>query len=107
MRAGELRHRISLQSPSKTRSATGAEVITYATVATVWAKIETVRSDEIMDQQRAGATATHKMTIRHRTDIKPTWQVVWGGRTLRVDAPVIADNVNRSLTLVCTEVVNG
>ncbi len=102
MRAGELRHRIDLQSPSKTRNSVGEEVITYATVAAVWARVETLNGREYLDQQRAGASLTHKIKIRNRSDVGPTWRVVWGTRIFEISA-VLSDNINHEMTLMCSE----
>ncbi len=106
MRAGELRHQITLQSPSKTQNTFGEEVITYSTAATAWAHIETLSESEYLDQQRAGASLTHKVTIRNRSDVEPTWRVVWDARTFEISA-VLSDNLGREMTLMCSEVVSG
>lgn len=104
MRAGELRHRITLKSKDAVQNSHGEEVITWLTVATVWGKIETLSGAEFDDQQRAGAAVTQKITIRHRSDIVPTMQLTIDGRTLEISA-VLPDNVNKQLTLMCSEAV--
>lgn len=104
MRAGELRHRITLKSKDAVQNSFGAEVITWNTVATVWAKIETLSGAEYVAQAQQGATLSQKITIRHRDDVVPTMQVWLGTRTLEITA-VIADNVNKQISLMCSEVV--
>lgn len=104
MKAGELRHRIELQAPTATRDDFGAEIITYATTATVWAKVETTAGDETIDMNRAGASLTHTITLRDRSDVLPTWRVLWGSRVFEIGS-VVRDNVGREMVLTCSEAV--
>ncbi len=104
MRAGELRHRIVIQQNTPTRDAFNAEVESWASWATVWAKIETVSGSEYIEQQAAGATVTHQVTVRHRAGIVPTMRVVFESRTFEITA-VLEDNLNRATRLMCSEVV--
>jgi SPP1 family predicted phage head-tail adaptor len=105
MRAGELRHRITIQQQTISRDSYGAEVPEWSTLATVWAKIVTTSgAEQIEAAQVATATLTHEVTIRWRSDVQPTMQVLWGSRTLTIRA-VVDDNVKRMLILSCDEVV--
>lgn len=104
MRAGELRHRVTIQQATTSRDEFGAEVQTWADVATVWAKVETTAGDETIDAARASASLTHTITIRNRTGLLPTQRVLWGERVLEIGS-VVADNVGREMTLVCSEIV--
>lgn len=106
MRAGELRHRVTIQQATTTRDGFGAEVEAWSTLATVWAKIETVSGAEtIGPEQVATATLTHQVTVRSRDDLKPTMQVIWNARTFTIRA-VVADNANKQIMLLCDEVVS-
>jgi SPP1 family predicted phage head-tail adaptor len=105
MRAGELRQRITIQQQDILRGTFGEEIPTWMTLATVWAKVVTTGGTESIDApQVATATLTHEITIRHRTDVTPLMQVLWGTRTLTIRA-VVDDNLKRSLILSCDEVV--
>ena len=46
MRAGRLRHRVTIQSQAQTAGADGAVVVTWATAAVVWARITPIDSRE-------------------------------------------------------------
>jgi SPP1 family predicted phage head-tail adaptor len=76
---GDMRTQITLQSPTISQDAGGAQVNTYANVSpnpTVWARwvnahgVEAVTSEALKTVQRA------TVTIRHRTDINTTWRVL-------------------------------
>lgn len=105
MRAGDLKQRITIQRPSVARDGFGAEVPTWATLASVWAKVVTTSGAETIDAaQVAAATLTHEITIRWRSDVQPTMQVLWGARTLTIRA-VVDDNLRQTLILSCDEVL--
>jgi len=76
---GDMRTQITLQSPTITQDAGGAQVTSWANVSpnpTVYARwinahgLEAVTSEALKTVQRA------TVTIRHRTDINTTWQVL-------------------------------
>lgn len=79
IQAGELNTRLTFQQPNITKDAGGAQKETYANVATdptVWSRWiydhgqEAVSSDADKSVQRA------TVTVRYRSDILSTWQVV-------------------------------
>lgn len=105
MPAGQLRHRITIQHATKTRDTLNAEVKAWSTLATVWAKVDTPSGGETSSNERKQATLTHVITIRHRTDVYPTMRVSWGGRILEI-LSVVPDNVNKQVTLNCSEVIS-
>lgn len=76
---GEMRDRITFQSPTLSSDAGGAQTKTYANVGTnptVWARWindhgqEAVQSEALKSAQRA------TVTVRHREDILTTWRVL-------------------------------
>ena len=83
----DLRTRITFQSPTISKDASGAQSVVYANVATnptVWAKWvndhgqEQVSSDADKSIQRA------TVTVRHRTDILETWQVLMNSEPWKI-----------------------
>lgn len=104
MRAGRLRHRITLQQAAITRDSVGDDIRTYYDVADVWADVSTPGGSEYTSSDRAGAAITHQVILRTRSDVRPTWQVLWGDRVLIISA-VLQDNLRRQTTLLCSEVI--
>lgn len=64
MRAGLLRHRISIMRPTKTIDAYGQAIETWASVATVWARVKYVVVPE--DDQAEGMHTVEKVEIEVR-----------------------------------------
>lgn len=81
---GELRHRVSLQSPTDTIDAYGQEIRTWSTYATVWARVEQTPGSETQAGQSQLALSPHRITIRYRTDVMPTHRLVYGSITLEL-----------------------
>lgn len=104
MRAGKLRHVITIKEKTVTQNSFNEEVITWADVATVRAAIETPTGTEYMDVESLGASISHKVLIRHYPNLAPTMIVSWGARTFEIIA-VLDDNLQRETVLMCNEVI--
>ena len=109
MRAGELRHRLTLQAPVETRSANGDFVPSWQTVATVWAGIKSIRGQEFWAGAQVYAEASHEIRLRYRTDVRPHWRLAWDERTgtryLDILGVLDPDGKRSDLVLPCREVV--
>ena len=105
VRAGELRHRVTIQQKSISQDTYGAALETWSTLATVWANVEALSGREFFDSQQTVAQADHRITIRYRADIKPAMRVVEGTRTFEIQAVLDREGRKRTLELLCREVV--
>lgn len=108
MRAGNLRHRVTVQRPADTRGATGEAVQGFADVVTRWADVRPARGVEAL---AAGiervARNTYDVRLRYESalsGITAKWRIVTNeGRVLQiVSVPPRAANT-RELVLVCDE----
>ena len=76
---GEMRTQITLQSPTVTQDAGGAQVTTFANVSPnpiVWARWINAHGQEAVTSEALKTVQRATVTIRHRTDIKETWRVL-------------------------------
>ena len=80
MRAGKLRHRVTVQGMSTTQHAYGEEVVTWATVATVWAAVEPLRGRELNEMAQEQAERTTRIRMRYREVAPGTQRIVWTDR---------------------------
>lgn len=87
MKAGWLRHRVTIQQKSESASAHLEMTDTWVDVATVWARIVPKSSAESMESDRTIGRITHEITIRARSDIGANMRVVFGSRYLYIDGP--------------------
>jgi SPP1 family predicted phage head-tail adaptor len=105
MKAGKLRHRVSIQRSTPTDNEVGEGVLGWATIATVWAAIETLNGRELMRAQAAGANSTSKITIRYYSGLTVKDQILFGARTFEINSIQNTDERNIELVLFCTEAV--
>jgi len=106
MRAGRLRHRLTIQSPVNAQDEYGAKT-QYAWVdeATVWGSVEPLRGRELVEAGREAAEVTTRIVIRYRTDVGPECRVVWGTRVYDVLSAINVEERDRQLELICREVL--
>jgi SPP1 family predicted phage head-tail adaptor len=107
MRAGALRHRVSIQKLDGTRDSLGAENQTWINVMTsLPASIEQVDGRELVSADRIQAEATHRIVTRFFTNsVTPKMRIFWPERSRTFDILSIAnqDFRNRQFEFVCKE----
>ena len=104
MRAGTLRHRVTLQRRELEKDDYGGVSPrgVWVDVATVWASLEAVSGREFFASRQEQFEVTHKVTIRYRDGVTADMRVVHGGKTFGVVAP-LPDNRGTRLVLMCRE----
>ena len=76
MHAGELRHRIQLQSCAVSQDAFGAPTKAWSTYATVWASVEPLSGREALIAQQANPELSHLVTIRYNSTVNAATRVL-------------------------------
>lgn len=100
MRAGALRHLLTLQQATDTLNARGEGVPTWADEAELWGEIQPLTGREGLQAAQMFASATHFIRVRYRAGIVPKKRFVKGSRVFDID---YVRNVNeRNRELVCT-----
>lgn len=89
MNPAELNKRISLQSKTLTSDTMGGWTETWETVATVWAKKTTHRSDEAVQAMAMTGKATHNFRVRYRTDVDSSWRILQGSIIMAIVGPPV------------------
>ena len=105
MRAGMLRHRVTIQRQEIVFGKFGAPLHdkVWENVATVWASLEAMSGREFFASQQVQSEVTHKVTIRFRPGVAADMRIVYGGRVFGIVAP-LPDNRGTRLVLMCREV---
>lgn len=103
MRAGRLRHRIVLQSPTRTRDSTGGFTTTWTNEATVWAAIEPLSGREFFEIKQIQAETSVRVIIRHRDGITTDWRISHGGKFYDITGVINESERDRMITLFCSE----
>ena len=80
LRAGELRHLITLQNTIATVNDYGERTLTYSDYATVFASIEPLTGREFDLAQQTNSLVTHKIRMRYLAGVTTTDRIVFGTR---------------------------
>ena len=106
MKIGDLRHRVTIQEKAVTIDAYGGEVVTWSTVATVWAAVEPLSGREFLEGRRLENEINHRIRIRYREGLTPSMRVTWGDRAFDVEAVTDRASRRREIWLMCRELVD-
>ncbi len=105
MRAGRIRHRVTIQSESQTADGAGGYGLAWTDLATTWAAVEPLNGRERLQADQVQDETTHQITMRYRSDVVPIgkYRVLFGTRTFNVTSVINPDERNISLTLLVEE----
>jgi SPP1 family predicted phage head-tail adaptor len=78
---------VQLQSAGITRSATGQNVSTWTTYATVMGSVKDLRGDAYYASEQTANEIVAELYIWHRTDIQPKHRAVMNGITYEIATP--------------------
>lgn len=84
IKLSDLRHRLTIEQVSNTTDNQGGQASTWATLATVWGKLEPIKSFERLFAQRVEYQRSHTCTIRHRTDVTTSMRISFDSRIFQI-----------------------
>jgi len=103
MRIGDLDKRISLQYQTKVSDGMGGFTISYVDAATIWAAIWPVSANEIIAANATSMVVSHRIRIRYRSVLKPSWRVKFGNRYFAIVSIINPNERNAMIDLMCKE----
>ncbi len=109
MKAGQLRHRVTIERPISTRNAHGQPITVWEVFKPrVAMKVTELVGRELYNAQQIQPDITLSVECRWLRDILPTFRLLWhdvnGPRTLHIQTPPInADGRRFGMTLLCKE----
>ena len=96
IKAGELRHRVTVQSfVSGGRDDDGFDLPSeWIDYKKIWAKITPLSTKDLLSAQAADSEITARMKVRYRTglDVDTTMRVIWKGRVFPIDSQGLDDS---------------
>lgn len=105
MRAGELRHRVTIQEKQVTHDAEGLSQETWVDVLEARAAIDYLSGREYWSAQAVNAEVSVRVRMRYRQGIVPQMRVAYRGRIFLDILAVIPAERDRELQLMCRESV--
>jgi len=105
LRAGPLRNRVTIQTPTVTQDGQGASVTTWATLVKTYAAIWPLRGKEFFEAQQLGGEISHRVRLRYYPGLSIKDRILWGSRYLKINSIINLDERNAELEMMCTEEV--
>jgi len=105
MQAGELRHRVTIQSKVVTQNTYGEEELAWSDVATGWAAVEPLAGREYLEAKQVQADVTTRIRMRYRGSIRPEMRAVWGSHIYDILEVIQPDGRPIALHLMCREML--
>jgi len=104
MRAGQLRHSITVQLSVATADGMGGETNTWTDLFDTRAAIWPLSSKEQLDAMKLESVITNKIRIRYRAGITSKNRIKFGDRIFNIiGAPINTDERNIMLDMLVTE----
>jgi len=99
---GELRDRVNIKKPTDSQTSSGSIEKTWATLATVWAKVEEKSGQEAQEAERETAFTKTVFTVRYDSNtsqVKKTWEIEFNSNLYEVTTVLRIGNINRFLQI--------
>lgn len=103
MKAGKLRHRITIQNPVETTNDVGDVTTTWEDFATVWAEIIPLSGREYWESKQVNSEVTGKIRIRYLAGVTPKMRAKFGDRIFNIEAVINPEEKNIELVLLVSE----
>lgn len=107
MRAGKLRHRITIQSRHVARGTMGGESAKWVDVVQgIPASIEPLNGRELFTAQQVHSEVTVRIRMRYRPGIEAKMRAVYQGVVYSIQYAINPELLNSELQLMCSVGVN-
>jgi len=103
IRAGELRHRITIEQNSPTQNNFGEEVPSWSEFATRWAAVRATGGRETFADDQKFAEATHEFELRHISGVDPKMRIKWEERVFDIESVLDLDGRKRRTVIIAVE----
>ena len=94
IRPGEMRERVTVQAPTRTKNAVGESTLSWSDVTTVWASVNGVSAKEALQDGQQQVTLTHRVRFRYITGLTQQHRLLWRDRVLHIVS--LLEYANRS-----------
>lgn len=100
---GKLRHYVDLQSATASQNNYGEESKVWATDENIFAQIEPLRGQQLLEYQQINTELTHRIIIRYTANATSEKRIKWGTRIFDIVVPRNIEERNIFQELLCKE----
>ena len=103
MRAGSLRHLVSIEEYTEATDSLGGVSLTWTEFSKAYANIAPLNGKEKYVSAEKHATSTHQITIRYLSGVNPKMRVVYGAQVFEIVSVVNAGMRDKMMQLIVEE----
>lgn len=100
---GKLRHYVDLQSATASQNDFGEQVKTWSTDESIFAQIEPLRGQQLLQYSQVNAELTHRIIIRYTSNATPEKRIKFGTRIFDISVVRNIEERNVYQELLCKE----
>ena len=99
--AGDMRERVTVQRATASADGYGGQNVSWADVATMWAKVQPVKGTEGVQAGGVAALETYLVTVRYGADVSELDRLSWRSKTMNIRTAQDRERNRQWLTLEC------
>jgi len=103
MRAGDLRHRITIERYTESQNDFGEVVESWSELLSTRASVRPISAKDIFTNSGLINETTHRVFMRYQEDIKPNDRVLYTGRIFDISSVINSEERNITIELLCKE----
>ena len=84
MRAGALRHKITIEEVTETADGLGGFTESWSEYTTTYASITQIKGEEMLEHMKLGSNVSHRIWMRYQEGITSKMRIKHGDRTFRI-----------------------
>jgi SPP1 family predicted phage head-tail adaptor len=100
---GRLKKRLGLETATPAPDGAGGSTLSWSLVATVWGEVVPLKAEEKAIGEGLADVVTHRVVVRHRSDVAAGDRFTLGARVLRIKGVSDPDADGRYLVCLCEE----
>lgn len=105
MKAGKLRHRVTIQTATENQDSFGQAVKTWDDTATRYASIEPLTGRELFNAVQVQPDVSHRVTLRHYEGLTPANRLKFGARYFEIKSVLNTEERGLETVALCVEKV--
>ena len=105
MDIGKLRHYVQIQSSANAQDDCGQQSKVWTTEESIFASIQPLRGQELLEFQQINAELTHRIIIRYTSNATPAKRIKFGTRIFDINVVRNINERNIMQELLCKELV--
>lgn len=104
MKAGKLKHLVTIQTPQKTQTASGDTATTWIDFDQVYAEVIPMNGVHDWHADTMNPDITHRVRIRYLSGLTADMRILHGSRILQIEVPPANhEELGKEIFLLCVE----